>query len=479
MSWRGTLLLLIFAGIALGFFFFSGLSRTHSPQELLLGIDPTLAEKIQIQEGGALFSLIKTQGIWMIQKNLENGASLPERANPQLIHSLLEAAADITPLDILQSSDLKGAVTLSSLGLKKPNRSITIYDGKKQTLWIGTEGAAPGSLYTRLDSGKNIYLISGKIASVAFRPPQEYRDPRLTALATDHLVEVSIVKSGAMQQLNLKKNPEGLNGSTNGWVLTSPVSAKGDEQAVTSWIDSLLGAQIVRWMPEGTDLASCGLDTPSSVITLHDAGGTTPLTISIGSPVSDSPGSYFVRCSDRPGICVVGGNITHALAVTPQSLRSRKMQPVEYDTVDRVEINGYYLKRKTGSDNWIGRSEEGASGQLVTGERVRQLYDQLQGLSAISFEPATPEHLALRGLANMQERGFSATNQPLTIRLIATLSENTAQENAGQTVLAEYRFGVESNGEVALREGLGTEIMILPAREVEFLNTFRTRPAKP
>ena len=466
MSWRGTVLLLILAGLALGYLFFSDRTRTHPPEEPLLAIDPNSASEIGIQEGNSLISLTRSNGVWMVG-NVQSGQS--DRANPSLVNSLLETASEIVPLDILRSQDLKDKVTLSSLGLKNPNRSIAIRAGKKETLSIGSEGAAPESLYVRLDSGKTVYLISGKIASIAFRPIQEYRDPRLTLLSSDHLDEITLTtpsKEIVPQQLLLKRDQKG----NQGWLLESPVSTVGDDTSITSWLNSLLASQIIRWMPEGTDSASCGLDTPVALINLHEEGATNPLVITIGAPTPDAVG-YFARISDRPGIGVIENRVSTALAVTPLSLRSKKLTQVEFDTVDRIDfLNDHNnpsllsLTRKPGSDDWL--LSEGSSAKVISGEKVKEWFDQLQDLSASSFEAATPEHLAARGLSD--------TTPPATIRLIARLSENTAQENAGETLLAEYTVGSETNNEIAVRQGAAPELLILPATSAVVLKTFST-----
>jgi hypothetical protein len=459
MSWRGTFLLLLLAALAAGYFFFSERSRTHPPQEPLLGFDPSQASEIQVQEGSSLISLLKKNGLWMIRSG--QSGSL-DRINPELINSLLETAAEITPLDILRSGDLKGNVTLASLGLKKPNRSLSIRADKNQTLLIGAEGAAPETLYARLDSGKTVYLISSKIAAIAFRPVQEYRDPRLTILPSDHLDEITLTKRTELQQLRLKRDQKG----ERSWLLETPVSAKGDDEAVNAWLKPLLGAQIIRWIPEEGDSTSSGLDTPSAVITLHEEGASHPVTLTLGAPSPDTPGGIYVKCSDRPGFAVVTG-LTNILATTPQSLRSKKIKQVEYDTVDRIEASETSFERKKGSDDWIARQKESTNTPLIPADQMKQWYDQLQGLSASSFEAATPEHLIGRNL--------TATNHALTIRLIARLSENTAQEDKGESVLAEYAFGSSSNNEVALREGDAPELLILPESSLEFLKTFPTQ----
>jgi len=439
MSWRGTLLLILLALGALGYSFFSGRSTTHPPGEPLLGNTLDLTDSVLMKQGEDFYSLIKTNGFWDIQ------SSFTDRANPSMVHDLLSAAADITPLDTLSPHDLKGAVSLSSLGLKKPKRSLTFHSNKKQTLLIGVEGPSTGKLYARLDGDRTVYLIDGKIASLAFHPAVEYRDPRLTALSSDHLQSVTLLKGEALQQLQLERD-------ARGWLLKSPSSARGDDQVITTWIDSLLGAKIDRWMPDGTDASSCGMDAPTAQISFQEEEGKTLVKITLGAVVGNSPSSYFVRCSDRPGICVISG-LAPALAVTPQTLRSKQIKQVEYDTIDRIEINGVNgllsLKRKSGSDAW-----ETLGGKVLSLAQVKAWFDRLQGVTATGFEAATPEHLKLRGL--------DKDHPNLRIRLMATLSENTAQENAGEVVLAEYNFGTPTNNEIALREGTSDDLTILP-----------------
>ncbi len=462
MSWRGTVLLILLAGMALGFLILSDHSKTHPPQEPLLGINPSMADGIEIHEGGNFFAIFKWNENWIVKKHLENGAVFRDRANPQLIHALLEAAAEIVPLDILRPRDFKEGVTLPALGLKKPNRAITLHAGKTEMLWIGTEGAAPGSLYVRLDSGKSIYLISGKIATIAFHSAQEYRDPRLTALATNRIDEISIFKGGSMQQLNLKKKNGSMTGPDADWLLESPLSAKGDDKIISSLLDTLLGAPIIRWMPEGTDLSSCGLDTPSAIIKIHEEGTPTPVTISIGAAVPGASDNYFVRCSDRPGICVVGEAIKIFLTATPQSVRSKTISSVEYDTVDKIEIydqvNLISLTRKPGSEDW--NLQHGAEG-VIPGSRVKDWFDRFQKLSAESFEPATAEHL--------NDHALGPQCLPIVVSFIAKLSENTAQENAGETKLAQYVFGEVRENHIAMREGNSNELMILPSGTIDLI----------
>lgn len=444
MSWRGTALLVLLALLAVGWFFFSAPSRTRSASDSLLDINPAKADRIVIWESGGIVQLVRSNGIWYVK------GAVKDRADQHLVAALLHAATAITPLDMLGPGDLKGGVSPESLGLRNPKRSLTVDAGPNHTLWLGIEGAAKGRLYAKLDSGKEVYLISSDIVPLAFRPVQEFRDPLLTALDAGRLAEVSLSAENNLTNLLLRKDP-------HGWSLVNPLAARGDDQAVTSWLHGLTAAPVRRWMPGDTVPSSCGMDSPTTVVTLRREGSDQPLSITVGSRVQDSPGSYYVRCSDRPGICVVEG-IDSFLAATPQTLRSHRLPPVDYDTVDRMEWTGggdgttsLLLRRQSSGDDWEIAQPAEAAGTVVPGDTVRTWFDSLERLTARGFEPATPEHL--------QPRGFDRADH---LRLIAHLSENTAEEKAGEMVLADYSFGAASGGTFALRVGEATDLAVFP-----------------
>ena len=451
MSWRGTLLLLIFAVLAIGILIFSRSSRTRSPGEPLLGFDPSSADRITIIEGAGLVEMVRQDEVWKLL------SPLSDRADPSAVKALLDTASGMTVLDRLNPADLKGSgsgsVSLESLNLKQPRKTVTIRAGKTHTLLFGADGAATGQIYARVDSDRTIYLVPSGMASQTFRPPAEFRDPRLTTLSSDHLAEIELTRNGAgnPQQLRLTKDAKG-------WNIVSPVSARGGNEAVEAWAASLVGARIVRWMPEGTDSAACGLEPPVATVTAREDGGA-PVVISIGSETSDVPGGRYARCNDRPGICIVAG-ISPALAATPASLRSKNPRTVPLDAIDRIVISpedgcaGLLLARKKGCDDW--QVVEGGSGDL-SGTKVEEWYRRLSSMKASGFEPATPDRLAARGMNAPQ----------LTILLIAHLSENTAEESAGEMVLGEYAFGTPSEGMVAMREGDSSDLMLLPADVLE------------
>ena len=447
MSWRGTLLLALFATLALSVLLLTRGTRTLPANQPLLGFSREETEHIVITESGGVISLLKTNGFWTLE------GDVADRADPRLVGALLETASGLVPLDTMSTRDLKGDVNLASLGLEKPKRSITFRSGGTRTLCLGVEGAAKGRLYARLESGSSVYLIPDEVAALAFRPAQEFRDRRLTALQAERLKEVSLTLNGGVggtRQLKLRKG-------SRDWMIESPVAARADNGEVTKWLEGIVSAKIDRWMPEGTDAAACGLDIPRALLTLAQEGGD-PVTLSVGSAVPGSPGLLYVRCSDRPGICCVG-NLEPALAVTPTALRARRLKPVPYDSIDRIETGDeatlVVLTRKPGTEDWEIR---GTPSPSVPGALVNAWFERLQQLTGGSFEPATPDRIRNRGLEH-----------PVRVRLIAHLSENTAEEGAGEIVLAEYSFGIPGSSETALLEGGSSDLMILPAETADLV----------
>jgi hypothetical protein len=384
--------------------------------------------------------------------------SLADRADERQVRALLEQADGITALDILNPSDLKGSVSLESLDLKKPKRSLTFIEGRDgtgRTLAFGIEGATKGQVYAQLDGGKKVYLISSEVVPTAFRPTEEFRDRRLTSLDPDRVEEITLTKGTGLQCIAMRKG-------ASGWNLISPMTAKGNDNVVSAWVTALLSSKVDHWMPVGTDSTACGMDSPLAVLSARESGSTSPVTITIGSAVPGFPESFFVRCSDRPGICVVKG-LAPSLEVTPSILRSRQTKPQHLDAIDKIEIHPpeqsgigtpfLVIERKKGSDDW---SCAGSGTGTLSKAQVEAWFERLQSVTAGSFEPATPEKLESTGLTH-----------PTRIRLIAHLSENTAEESAGDLILAEYAFGIPRNAFVSFREGTSSDLMILPESAFE------------
>ena len=176
----------------------------------------------------------------------------------------------------------------------------------------------------------------------------------------------------------------------------------------------------------------------------------------LGGPVPGTPQDRYATCSDRPGICVLK-DATRFLEATPSSLRSRHLSPFQNDAIDRIEISypgqptpSVVARRKGGSD-WESPGRDSS----VAGERVDAWLSGLKELPVSDFQPATADRLAATGLS-----------RPTVIRLIAHLSENTAEEGAGDMVLAEFSLGEPEGGSTAVLEKGSPDLMTVPSARI-------------
>lgn len=443
MTWRGTLLLLLAGIAATALLLVTMRTRTRPADAPLLGISPGETTGVVITGAGSATVLENRGGVWWITQ------PLLDRAHPAKINRLLGSAADIVPLDKLRPSDLKGSLSLESLDLKPVKRSLVFQCKGSHSLRIGSEGATPDRLYAQIDSDPSVYLISSDTASLAFQPVDELRDSSPLPSHPDRLSDITLQQQGGFREFSLRRKGRE-------WTLVSPLRARADARAVEDWINRVYGSKILRWMPVETETTACGLATPEMILTMQEKGGD-PFRLELGKAAAESTGARYARTPGRPGIFVLG-NVEPWLAATPASLRLRHPLPVELDSVDRILLTRggqtATLSRKPQTDDWL------CGDRIIPGATVSGWCSRLQGITASSFEASTPDHLATRGID-------PATPGTVSVRFVAHLSENSAEEAAGEMTLAEWMIGTPSaDGTVALREGKSDDLMILSTGSV-------------
>jgi hypothetical protein len=443
VTWRGTVLLLLAGILAAALLLATLRTSTRTADAPLLGLEPAEMTGIVIGTGSSTITLENREGVWWITR------PMPDRADPARMSRFLESSASLVPLDKIPPPDLKGQLSPEALDLRPPKRSLTFRGKRTHTLLLGKEGATPDRIHARVDSDPSVYLVSAELAALAFAPPDELRDPHPFPSHPGEIEEIDLQQQGGYRELRLRRQGQG-------WIMESPLRAKADEKALESWAGAFLSPRITRWMPAGTGDAACGLEVPEAVLTVRRRGEE-PLRLEIGKEVPGMPGARYARCPGRPGHFVLGGT-GEWLGVNPSSLRLRRLAPVELDSVDRIVVTSggrsVMLSRKPGTGDWI------CGDRTIPGADVTGWCGRLQEAAASSFETATPDHLAARGI-DPRAPGTAS------LRFVANLSENSAEESAGQMTISEVTVGTPSaDGMTALREGNADDLMILPRETV-------------
>lgn len=460
MTQRGTIILLGLAITLLGWFFVD-LHQTQPSDGPLFHFNPENVSRIVITDGNDSHSLQRDDDSWKIS------TTPPDRASEKEVTRLLTIARELKPLNILNPKELKNKLSLSSLGLQNPKRSLTIHqEGKSdQTLFIGNEAIGEKSLFARMDQQKAVVIIPSTLADLAFRSSDDFRDSYLTSLQPNNLQEIAVTQ-GASKLCLKKENQE--------WQMTQPITSPISSDVLEAWITPLLKTEILtRVKNDDGDLSAYGLDQPRATISLLAENSSEPIILSLGNLVekneakdlSAEPPAVYLRSSARHSIFKVPAFLTQVFMISPESLRNHQFFQLNLDTVDRIEITSAgktttLHRQKGGSEDWV---LEDKNQTVVPKMNVEKMVESLEKTNVISFQIATPSKAAAVGLDD--------TSTPTArIRFIAHLSENTPDEDAGDHTVMEVTFGKTIDDTLFARIGKAPELLEVPKETVNFLN---------
>jgi uncharacterized protein DUF4340 len=189
-----------------------------------------------------------------------------------------------------------------------------------------------------------------------------------------------------------------------GWILTQPLRADADKDAVEGLLNSLEFARVERRLGTGGDRKSYGLDPPRASVTIETTQPGDPRTLLIGE-VSPIGGSCYALLPGTNDIAVISSSIADLtrkdlLALRDKSLLSLDAWKVKKLTLERgKEI----IRLEKPDDGWIVRQpvEAPADGPTIT-----DLLNALGTLRATKFDTESPTQADLKrfGLSPPQAR---------------------------------------------------------------------------
>ena len=177
------------------------------------------------------------------------------------------------------------------------------------------------------------------------------------------------------------------------WLLTEPLAADSDPDAVEGLLSSMESARIERRLGEDPGPAAYGLAPPGTVLTLELAAGETRvLGVGEGSPIG---GGFYALLPDGKEVAVVGASLGDVTRQTALSLRDKRLLDFDPWKIRRLRIergrDSVLLERP--EPGWRLREpiESPADGPTIT-----DLLTALQGLRARTFVSEKPAGADLR-----------------------------------------------------------------------------------
>jgi len=164
------------------------------------------------------------------------------------------------------------------------------------------------------------------------------------------------------------------------WMLTSPVAARADDDAVERFLDAL--AELPRGEtvdpPRGSEeemYAPYGLDLPRARLSLDAGGKTNVFVIGRRSPLGD--GVYIQKVGAQAILRTSGAILSH-LPATAEALRSATLFSGEPDAIRRMDLRcrgGFFQLARASGGGWRMRQPfAGRANALKVAELLDALY---------------------------------------------------------------------------------------------------------
>ena len=429
MKPKTTLVLLIVA-VAMGAFIF-GLDRwsqsTRERRERAAHVVRVTRANIQgftIHNGDELIKVRTDGDAWKMI------APWQDDADTGVVDQLLDAIQSLRPEDVI--TDLgrgeKKRRMLQDFGLNKSRLRLKL-DGKQMPaeLQFGQDTAVQGECYLRTADDDAVYVVSNDLKNIVSKNPEEFRDHRMTPFLTTLINRAIFRVSGG--EIELAKEQDD-------WVLVRPIKARASNDAVADILTRINQTQIAKFVPDNkSNPGTFGLDSPSNVITLF-GDEQNQFEIDIGSLVPSNPDSVYAGLPQRNSVVELSKAFANLFNITPNDLRDRKIARLNSDLIDRITI-----ERPDQSKIVLGRDENrwrflSPINALANSGSITRLIQEINDGEVSKFVSDTATDLAKYGL-----------DQPrLKISFSSYSTENTAEANAGETVLAALTFGNSENG---------------------------------
>ncbi len=436
MKTRTTLLLLILV-VALGVwikFFESKTPNTATAKREagnVVNFDRAKLEGITIQNGDDRIELRQQAGKWRLT------APVKDQADGAVVDNLisdLEAWRKESSITAQEVTAEKGR--MAEFGLVQPKLRLRLSGPEMPPeIWFGKDTAFEGQMYVRFADAKDVYIAPQTVRTDIAKKADEFRDRKLTDLATAQVTRV-VLKSAAGEIELAKKNEH--------WEIVKPLQARGDDQKIGDLVAQLTNARIQEFVADDKgDLQAYGLSDPRGSITIYGVDDKEGSTLQLGAVADKIEDAIYVRYLPRQAVYALPKKTGELLTVRPNDLRDRHLVRLDTNNLDRLNIEAVgqpkiVLARK--EQNWTLASR---SDQPANGEEVRRLLDTLNNQQVVRFVADTASELPKYGLDQPQVK--------LTFSSFA--SENTAETKAGEKPFLSLSLGKSEGNEVYARIG--------------------------
>ncbi len=421
MSRGATVFLVVAALVAVAAYVFLGrMAPSNQPRvgDALFDFGSDDIRSIVIASGEGTTEIRRTDSGWQL-------APEPiDRASEEFVARVLEVARTTPVLDRIPAAEWDGDT--GSFGLKKSRQRLDFRGDGVHSLLFGKDTADESRVYVRFENARDILVISDELADLVFRKREDYRDRRLSSLRPGRVERIVIRRPDGEMDLRLE---------AGAWRIVKPYRAPADEEAVNTFLRSLLATGIREFVPASPDAAASLPGEGTVRVELYAEGESVPEVLVFGTAAR--AGGVTAASSVRSGTFMVPEAAARLVETAPSLLRDRAIARINLDLVDevRIESESSLLVLRRSGGGWT------ADGRPVAADAVESLRRTLATTFLENPETATGERLAAAGLVPPAVR----------VTFASIVSENTPEAPAGSQTVAEVAFSrPDASGRIAV-----------------------------
>lgn len=296
------------------------------------------------------------------------------RADADAVAPLLTLLGNLTS-DSLVDANNKDWKTY---GLEPPSLEVVVSkkDGKTQTLQIGDEQPAGGSMYVRMAGDSKLYTLGTFNRPTLDRTWKDLRDKRLLSLPADDLTKVEFTSKGATVEFGKNASKE--------WQIVKPEQFRTDnavvDEAARKLLDIKIDPQVTDEEQAKTD-AAFGSATPVGKAVMTSAKGAEQVEIRKQGDV------FYARSNAAEGTAKVTADVAAVVEKGFEQYKSRRIFEFGFSEPSKIEVKRARSVKAYGknAEQWY------LNGKKMRPETVQSLIDKLRQLTAVRFAaPSSP-----------------------------------------------------------------------------------------
>ena len=463
MNWRNTLILALIALAGFAYFRFFEMKRPSTEEakrqaQNVVNFDRNKIDGIVIQNGDQKIEIRRRENKWRLETPIK------DQADGAVVENLLSDLESWQKEGTIPAKDIDTDKSkLAEYGLSNPKLKLKLLGREKPPeILFGKDAALEGRMYVRFQNSKETYLATQSVRKDIDKKPEEFRDKKLTDVATAQVRRITLKTPAG--EMELEKRGEH-------WDILKPLRARADDGKVGDLISQITSARIQQFVADDRgDLRPYGLAEPRGSITLYDQeqkkdqkvelGESIKVfgredkgqTLQIGSVPEKEKDQVYVRFAPRGSVYTLPKKVEEIVNTKPADLRDNHLVRIDTNILDRITIDTpgkakTVLGRKDGNWTIAGRNNAPADSRAI-----RRLIDTLQNERVTRFV----EDVA----SNLPKYGLDKPTIQLTFSSFA--SENTAESKAGEQPFAALAFGKAEGDNVYAR--LADEPFVVAAR---------------